>query len=349
MEKVLPRKHVDSDAFRIEYSPQVNERVLRKDVESYLGEYLFKLSQDTYHLMYSGGQLMAPYDNESMIEKGMRAVQSRKNEGRNTSREEAELKGLFLLEKQLENARMGHAVLWASPPGPKEEGYGDYGLIFMGQVQETGEGDKKRINMTTYRVEKPKLGQFNEFIEALTGNSPYFETPEEFLASPQVIEVGNKAVAELMLNRIFRFTNDKMRETSYIKTLHKLSPHIDRFTSMIRAGESKDQLIEIFNSIQNYALDQTASYDISFEDMRKTYNYEPPKVAGSCGRSGSIGIGSMLRGTSLEEALSGKIDQSSHYEDYQCPHCNKTLSGEKKGDRESWRKECDYCHGKVGC
>lgn len=37
------------------------------------------------------------------------------------------------------------------------------------------------------------------------------------------------------------------------------------------------------------------------------------------------------------------------YEDYDCPHCNKTLSGEKKGDKASWRKACDHCGGKLGC
>jgi len=37
------------------------------------------------------------------------------------------------------------------------------------------------------------------------------------------------------------------------------------------------------------------------------------------------------------------------YEDYVCPHCGEKLQGEIKGKRETWKKECPYCYGKLGC
>lgn len=349
MEKVIHKKHADSDAFRIEYSTQVNEKALRKDIESYLGEYRFRLPQNNYHFMYAGGQLKAAYDDESMIEKGMRAIQRRRNEGRNTSREEAELKGLFLLEKQLDSAATGHSVIWASPPGPREDGYGNYGFLFVGQVQETGDENNKRVNMTAYRLENPKLGQFNEFIETVTGHHPYFETAEEFLSSPQIIEAGNRAVVEVILKRIFRFENDRMKEKNFIRSLRRLSPHIEEFISMVKNGAPKNKLRKVFNAIENYALDSQASYSMSFEEITIQYNYRPPTVAGSCGSSGGLGVGSIFQNTSLEDLLSSGLDESEHYDDYNCPHCNKTLSGERKDDRSSWRRACDHCGGKLGC
>ncbi|MEK7070282.1 MAG: hypothetical protein AAB966_00580, partial [Patescibacteria group bacterium] len=45
----------------------------------------------------------------------------------------------------------------------------------------------------------------------------------------------------------------------------------------------------------------------------------------------------------------GDGSTSNHYEDYQCPHCGKTLSGESKTDKSSWRKNCDHCDGSLGC
>ncbi|QQG44366.1 MAG: hypothetical protein HYW86_00385 [Candidatus Roizmanbacteria bacterium] len=41
--------------------------------------------------------------------------------------------------------------------------------------------------------------------------------------------------------------------------------------------------------------------------------------------------------------------ENEHYEDYECPHCHETLSGEKKNDPSSWRKTCDHCGEDVRC
>ena len=42
-------------------------------------------------------------------------------------------------------------------------------------------------------------------------------------------------------------------------------------------------------------------------------------------------------------------DSSTHYDDYECPHCHKRLSGESKTNKSSWRASCDHCGGTLNC
>jgi hypothetical protein len=38
-----------------------------------------------------------------------------------------------------------------------------------------------------------------------------------------------------------------------------------------------------------------------------------------------------------------------YYDDYECPHCHETLSGERIGQQASWRKACEKCSGAIRC
>jgi predicted RNA-binding Zn-ribbon protein involved in translation (DUF1610 family) len=40
---------------------------------------------------------------------------------------------------------------------------------------------------------------------------------------------------------------------------------------------------------------------------------------------------------------------TSHYDDYECPHCHENLSGESKSNKSSWRSSCDHCGGTLNC
>ncbi len=78
-------------------------------------------------------------------------------------------------------------------------------------------------------------------------------------------------------------------------------------------------------------------------------------VSSSGGGASAFGVDAGIRaGLTIERAVRGfgaTEGTSTHYEDYSCPNpqCGKTLSGEKKGDKDSWRKECEHCGAKLGC
>lgn len=82
------------------------------------------------------------------------------------------------------------------------------------------------------------------------------------------------------------------------------------------------------------------------------------QLSGSCGGrmvtrdsiESLLGLGSPLQNLySTDVRLFAEEDLSTHYPDYECPHCGRVLSGEKKSDKSSWRPTCEHCGGKLSC
>jgi hypothetical protein len=323
----------DSDAFRQEYQPTVNEQALRKDIESYLGEYRFALPKYDYQLVYSDGHLQDPLTDEPMIEKARRAIQRRTHEWKNTSRERAELEGISFLDQWLKLPTSQHSIVWLSPPGPETDGYGDYGFVYIGAIGKT-EQDNKTIDMSAYRVTSPSLTQFNVFASQLVGHTDY-QNAEGLLSMPMIVNE-TKDNLEEVLSLYFNYAPDQNRNKDFDSAIFKLKPHIDKFIKMVRAGAAKNELRRVFDAIENYAIDQQAPFNITFEKLRINYSFPPPQVKGSCGATGGRGLTSgsdILRGGSLSEILSPKNEPfkcpNCHQESHgpvgnQCPHCKIT-------------------------
>lgn len=109
-------------------------------------------------------------------------------------------------------------------------------------------------------------------------------------------------------------------------------------------------------SISHESLFKSYMSLINFEMNRTGKNYI--QLAGSCGGkiisrdsvSSILGLESPLQ--NLFSSDFRKIlgtDESSHYPDYECPHCHKSLSGESKKDKSSWRSQCDRCGEALNC
>lgn len=284
-------KKLTSTAFDIEYNRNVSTEGLRKDIISYLGEYRFQIQKYPYELVFDGKKIKDVDDGKTLTGKAENALKKRIDNNQNISRESAELQGLFSLEKQLSVAQQGDQIIWVSPPGPKEDGYGDYGFVYSGQL------DSNKLKMTAIRVEKPTLEQFNTFIENVTQEKVDFQIAEDFLAHPFILGNRQPNIDSLLLNT-FQFNINEKKQKIFEAAKERLSPYIEEFINMVKFGYPQPELQRMFHALENYSiglskedfvLDNLALYQqikIPLELFVNQYGYKPPTALGSCGASG---------------------------------------------------------------
>lgn len=300
------REVVGSSAFNLEYDAPPTKRELKRDVISYLGEYRLQVQKYKYELIFGKDNMgvgpLALRDKdrgESMRIKARRTLEERTLKGQPIEREEAEEKGVQSLEDQVQFAQTGDRIFWGSPPGPKDEGYGEYGYLFSGVVSKLPNGEAKLL-MEAIRVEKPKIGQYNEGLSALTGTEIRFEAAEDFLKQPVVVRQGvSDEMLDHVLKQSFSFSVDKGKQTTFEKVIKKMDPVIDEFIELFYRG-TREEKIQAFRAMENYATALHKEYEslgehgniVYMDDYRKSpqlkqvvhaYNYKPEEVAGSCG------------------------------------------------------------------
>ncbi|OIP57172.1 MAG: hypothetical protein COX79_05470 [Candidatus Levybacteria bacterium CG_4_10_14_0_2_um_filter_36_16] len=341
-EQYLPREIVGSKAFNLEYYPGSYEReAIREDVVSYLGEYRLQVPKFHYQLQFSQGEeglfaLRDSFKGEPMVAKGARAIQERSLRGENVSREKAELVGIRRLEDQLRFGKTEDTILWASPPGPKEEGYGDYGFIYKGSLQE--KNGVKKITMTAIRVENPNIDQFNFVLSQASGIEFKNKRAEDFLQNPILVE---EQIDEKLFDNIckkqFAFLGTDEAQAKFNRIIARLSPLIEEVVDVIQKGNRREK-IAAFRALENYTLMLKKGEDIflkkdkpyvvqnSLSDILPQYNYVPPAAFGSCG--GTLQSNNIFSlGQSLSSVLlGGEAIGPDRYGDrkFKCPSCRQT-------------------------
>lgn len=326
--------------FRLEYGEKVPDQALINDVISYLGEYRFSLPKFSYGLKFSNGRLKDPCKGDSMRDIAQKALERRMIDKKSISREKAEAQGIVNLDSQLEFAKDNDTIVWASPPGPKEEGYGNYGFIFVGNIRSDSLTEKK-INMTAVRIENPKIEQFNQAMYLFTGEKTNYKTAEEFIANPKVIGGNlNEDYTDALLGMSFSFKPNAKEQEKFDHIIQRMFPLISEFVhSAKNPWKSKQEKLKELYSLENYALELKREYGqsltgrgniivdfksaLKLPDIVGEYGHEPPKVAGSCPSSSSSSLTSsnILSNKSLLNDLLG--DQ----EWFHCPKCGYQADG----------------------
>lgn len=337
------RESVGSNAFNIEYLKNSFNQELKDDIVSYMGEYRFQLQKYDYELIYSKGEdgslgLRDTNRKELMRIKGQRAIEAKSNRGEPTHREEAEDKGFALLDKVLANAQTGDTLLWGSPPGPKEEGYGEYGFIYAGEVIELSDTEK-RIKMTAIRVEQPDIAQYNQAFSLLTGKTYANTSADQYLAEPALIEGGvDKRFVDQALGTIFHRVEDNNQQAVFANVMRKLTPSIEEFIAFTSYA-SREEKLQAFYALENYALELKNRYEttdkeekvvfvndfrhIPLFELQRLYGYEPTVVAGSCGSTASLKSNDISNQFSaLKKALFGDNEEW-----FNCPKCSYKADG----------------------
>lgn len=334
--------HFGSDAFPLEHLQNISEESLYRNIESYLGEYRFSIPRYEYELYLmsdkSGAHhIVDPYDGECMTIKARRAIKKQEDMWKNASREIAEYNGLVSLEEQICTAPEGSMVVWTSPPGAPEDGYGGYGFFFLGKVHASEKSkDEKKIVMTAYRIDNLTIDQCSRAISQLTSHEVCFQTAEECIAHPKIIQSENARGINSLLGDVFNFTCDFESEQLFKKTMKILQPSIYSFIGMVHNRVSKNQVQQAFYALENYAIslrriikEQFYTMDIihrrdavfqevvPFHLLVNHFGFSPPPaVAGSCGSTAVKSAN--LFNNSLSSLIS--LFSSEQSEDFECPN-----------------------------
>ncbi len=334
IERGLTNQLIEPNAFRIEhYKESVSDQALIDDIVSYLGEYRFSLPKYSYSFIFKDGKLIDPLRNKSLIEMSQNAVDLKIKEGKSSIREEAETKAFQKLNRELISAKEGQTILWASPAGSKEDGYGDYGFIYFGKVKE--ENSVKTIKMTAIRVEDPTIEQFNKAISLISFQKTNYKTPEEFLQNPQVLEENiSEEYVDSILKMVFSFKLEKEEMKKFEKIIKEMFPLIvDSVKTIKDPWIPKSEKIRVLYTLENYALElqkEIIVYEDKFypatqlKDLVPYYSYTPPKVAGSCGSTSKNSITSSNVFNKLS-SLNSLFSEDEEW--FLCPKCNYKADG----------------------
>lgn len=344
----LPREVIGSKAFNLEYSPQINTKEgVREDIISYLGEYRFKISKFNYSLgslKDEDGRLRVvdPFTQEPMVKKAYKAIEERRVFGDPTHREENELLGLMRLEASVATADNGDTIFWASPPGPASEGYGDYGFIYQGKVEDG------RLSMSAIRLDNPTIAQYNKAMSQLTGEIIDYKKADDFLSAPKVVagEVEEKVIERILKdNFLFKLSEEEQEKFNFI--IRTLEPMIDRAAEAI-LYEGKNEKLTTFYALENYAISLRDKDEIIMKPAEAysmiridtdyivaSMSYKPPVAKGSCGSTGSP-ISNQLFGTQSsvlgpDGLLTGR--ESKKILCCTCPFCGREVEAQISGGK----------------
>lgn len=375
-----PREVVGSKAFNIEQLPGVTDEEFREQVVSYLCEYRLSIPEFHYDLYYTqdskgnrglsdriGGELLRHKAQRSVLERGMR--------GDPVHREIAEEYALSRLDQDISEASPGDSVVWISPPGPKEEGYGDYGFVFYGIVDE-----KKHLGMRAVRIDGQTIEDANSFVSDVLGERVDKRGADEFLADPVLLtSTLHPTLLHTKLKEHFGFISNRQDQEIAEKVIKDLKGPIDEFVAL-RKSFSREKKIKALHSLENYALERKEYYKNRKENVSEkvvylagtegkpsligimaTHSHEPPKVAGSCGSTSSTinsnnpfsfssslseALGQNLAGKESLEGGCKCINKSDNH--YHCPGCDKKYADETSKAQNQRTKECQ-CGFKFGC
>lgn len=323
-------------AFNVEFYEGASDQQIIDDMVSYLGEYRFEVSDFQYELGFRAGEIVDPVSGESMALKSKRAIREREEQGLDTSREEAEYLGMRSLGRQLIENPTG-TVVWFSPTGPKELGYGDYGFGFTGKL------DGEKLKMTAIRLEDPNIADFNKASRALTGEE--YDDAEGYLRNPRVIDVDEDKVNEFIHGN-FEIKSAKSREI-FEASIRKLKRAIEEFPRLVREGRGgiarnaiENMAIELRRRLEGEENENVVYLDhkeleLSEAMKESRYNQAPPPTKGSCGLGGGLQSPNIFRG--LRPNLGSGAKGESESEWFVCPKCDYHATGPVGN-------ECPSCH-----
>lgn len=331
----------------IEGDPSVvfaaRERMLRNDILRYLGEYRLAVKFDEIYYCEgqssSGERYLRAEEDAPIKDRYRNFVSQKEREGLDTRREVAECLGFEKIEEKFLQGD-DFLFLWISPPGRKEDGYGNYSFTFVGEVKN---GVVREI---PYRNELG-MQKHNEIAGLFTNRQ--FYTDVDFLANPVFIERTSQLNSA---EDILAIIGEKEAiDTSWRSRLEtRLASLMDSFVEAVKRNASEHELDKIKRAIENFTIDKkdeiklggTFSYDMDVRGLIDQYgSYAPPVVGGSCGSSSS----SVETLMDFQNTLNLEPDE---YGDrtFECPECGKTNIRPKN----QLLKNCQHCGtNKVAC
>lgn len=265
----------------------------RDNLLRYLGEYRLTVKFDEFYYRegkdLSGRRFLAGEEEMPVLQKFRKAIYKKEKEGVNSRREVAECDGF----KKIEEAYLrgeDFLFLWISPPGKREEGYGNYSFTFIGEVRD------RKIKVIPYR-NKLSLSEHKEIAGMFSQRAIFFETDTDFLENPVFIQKEDGLEkAEDVLIRIGE--KEKIDLTWKARLEQKVGGLIEMFVDAVKRNASDMELERIKWSMENFTIDRKGEIitgrsaevlkDLDDAKIVDIYGrHAPPPVSGSCPSSGS--------------------------------------------------------------
>lgn len=348
-----------SNSFRVDHREEITSGEMAKDIETYIYEFRLRAQRKPYDLSLTlqdgSWRLGDPHRNEPMTTKAHRAVLDRQLRGEPTHREEAEFVGLSYLEEQLGDANIGDSVIWFSPAGPKEEGYNEaYGFGFKGDVVEEEFG-KKTLRMTANRIERADLEQYKLAFKLITGADFDAKSADDFLRMPIVVKGGlSEDHVDTVFANVFGFIYDET-EALRIDDIYKTRiEHLALEYSLRYPTMTPAERVKAIHLMENIATEAKKHSDVgvtifsndaprNLNEARRSYDYEPEKVAGSCPVTKS---NNPLEAGGLSNGLFKLPEDKYGSREVECPNCG----AENIRPVNTLIKSCQHCgSNKVSC
>lgn len=350
-----------SSSYNKEVILQARKKEIEKNILGYIGEYRLgvKFAEFYYReeVSESGERYLAASEPGAIRNIYRRAIDEKKRKGLSSRREEAEYEGFSRFERALINAPDRMLFLWISPPGSREDGYGDYSFTFIGQSEIIG--NEKRIRVIPYRntLSNAEHSRYYSLIDA-KGKS--FERDTDFLANPAVFEP-IKGVLDKPEDILHLIGEQEEVNTEWVPKLKKIiGPLIYAYLHLVERGASDEELQKAKFAIENVSLafkgeilaERTPTI-ASRALLAKTTgdifeewgNRIPPRALGSCGSSQGL-TGSPFS-TLFQFQFTFNIEESTGF---LCPNCkNAWVKGNQcpgcKITAAEWQKQ----HPELAC
>lgn len=321
---------------------RAREQETRNNILRYLGEYRLAVKFDEFFyrvgLSPTGERFLAASVEEPVSQRFRKAISQKEKEGKSSRREAAECLGFEKIEKAFLKGS-DFLFLWISPPGKKEDGYGDYSFTFVGEVKDN------KIRVVPYR-NRLSPSQHREVASIFSKDSEKLKTDIDFLANPVFIQKKEELTnAEDLLLRIGE--KERIDISWRLRLEAKVRSLVDMFIEGVKNNAQDWELDKIKTAIENFTIDKKTeiikgeftSYDFDAIDLIDTYgSYAPPKVSGSCGSSSTT----LMDFQSKFNPGSDKYGERS----FECPACGKTNIRPK----DELIKNCQHCgSSKISC
>lgn len=320
------------------------EQEARYNMLRYLGEYRLAVKFDEFFYREgtgpNGERFLTVFEEEPVSQKFRNAIVQKEKEGMDSRREVAECLGFQKIEEMFLKGK-DFLFLWISPPGKKEDGYGDYSFTFVGEVKD------RKIRVVPYR-NNLSIGKHGEIAGIFSQDAGNLKTDVDFLAHPIFIQKqgGLKNVEDLLV----RIGEKERIDLSWRNKLQaKIGGLEDMFIEAVKNNAQDSELNRIKRAIENLTVDkkeEIISGDFVTYDFDTTYliekygSYAPKPVAGSCGSSSSSST--LMDFQSKFNPGRDKYGERT----FECPECGKTNIRPK----DELVKNCQHCGSdKVAC
>ncbi|MBI2028706.1 MAG: hypothetical protein HYT07_03815 [Candidatus Levybacteria bacterium] len=330
------------------------EEEITNNILRYLGEYRLGVTFDEIfyrEIRDSLGNIYLSSNGEGPVRNVFRkTIGERERKGHCVKREVAECLGFEKLEQELLNSPDNALFIWVSPPGSREDNYGDYSFTFVGQKIKDEKTDEVKIRVIPYRniLSQAEHKGYLRFFDTKTQD---FKSDIDFLSNPIVLsptEFIKKP--EDLIDIIGRHEDISMDWLRRLKG--EVGTLIKRYIDLVRIHASDEELTKVkfaFEnltiSIKNKIIGNLKPLDNSCvlpQDLEKTIEIwgrnAPPRAAGSCGSSSKSTLMELHSTFNLENDKYGERT-------FECPSCGKTNIRPK----DELISNCQHCGKDVAC